>query len=75
MRRGMGLVVIGTAIGVAGAIALKSVIASQLYGVSATDPVTFVMVAVALLAVAALATAVPAVRATRVDPAVALREE
>ena len=75
MRSGMALVGIGTAIGVAGAVAMKSVISSQLYGVSATDPTTFVLVAVALLAVAALATMVPAMRATRVDPAVALREE
>jgi ABC-type lipoprotein release transport system permease subunit len=51
------------------------VLASQLYGVSATDPATFAALAALVLAVAALASWLPARRATRVDPMVALRQE
>jgi putative ABC transport system permease protein len=75
MKSGMGLVLLGAAIGVAGAFAMRRVIEGQLFGVSATDPVTFSVVAAALIGVAALATLVPALRATRVDPAVVIRDE
>ena len=74
MRQGLALVGLGVAIGVLGAFGLTRLIASQLYGVHPTDPTTFVVVAVTLAGVAALATFVPAMRATRVDPVVALRD-
>ena len=75
LRQGMSLALMGIVIGVGAAFALTRLIESQLYGVRATDPATFVGVA-ALLAVTALAAnLVPALRATRVDPAVVLREE
>ena len=67
--------VIGILAGLAGAAALTRVMASLLFGVSATDAVTFGAVAVLLAAVAFAATVIPAHRATRVDPIVALREE
>jgi putative ABC transport system permease protein len=75
MRQGLTLVGLGVVIGVAGAFGLTRLIASQLYGVRPTDPATFVLVAVTLVGVAALATFIPAMRATRVDPVVALRDE
>jgi putative ABC transport system permease protein len=75
LRQGMALALVGVGIGLAGALALTRVIASQLYAVRATDPATFAAVAVLLAAVAAVATLLPALRATRVDPVVALRED
>jgi predicted permease len=66
---------IGMVIGVALALAAARLLASQLYGVSATDPMTFVAMPLFLIGVAALATYVPARRATRVDPVEALRSE
>jgi putative ABC transport system permease protein len=67
--------VIGAVIGLLGGFALTRLIASQLYGVKATDLVTFGLVTAILLAVATCATLIPALRATRIDPMVALREE
>jgi predicted permease len=75
VRQGMELAAVGILAGLAGAAALTRVMASLLFGVSATDAVTFGAVAVLLAAVAFAATVIPARRATRVDPMVALREE
>ena len=72
---GAKLAVIGIMIGVCGALVTTRLLSSLLYGVSATDPLTFVAVAVTLLAVALLACWIPAWRAMRVDPMVALRHE
>jgi putative ABC transport system permease protein len=75
VARGMRPAVVGLAAGLAGALALTGVLSKLLYGVSATDPLTFVGVAVVLAAVALLANWIPARRAARVDPAIALRSE
>jgi putative ABC transport system permease protein len=73
--QGLKLTLAGLAIGLAGALGLARLLSSQLFGVRPDDPATFAMVAV-LLGVVALATSlVPARRATRVDPATALRSE
>ena len=73
--QGARLAAVGIIAGVAGAFALSRVMAGLLYGVSATDPLTYAALAVVLAAVAVGACAVPARRAVRVDPAVALRAE
>jgi ABC-type antimicrobial peptide transport system permease subunit len=75
LTQGMRPVVGGLIAGVALAIALRRVLASQLYGVAPTDPLTFGVVVLVLLAVALAACLVPGRRATRVDPLVALRYE
>jgi ABC-type antimicrobial peptide transport system permease subunit len=75
LRQGMELAGAGVVAGLLGAVALTRVMASLLFGVSTTDVLTFSMVPVILIATAMLATYVPALRATRVDPTVALREE
>ena len=66
---------VGMAIGIAVALGAARLLASQLYGVGATDPATFVAMPLFLIGIAALATYVPARRATRVDPVTALRSD
>ena len=73
--RGRRLTAIGLGLGVVGALAASRLLASILFGVKATGPPTYVAVAVVLLATAAVASYLPARRAMRVDPMVALREE
>ena len=73
MGEGLSLAAAGAAIGVAGSLALNRLLATLLYGVTATDPLTCVAVPVALSVVAGVASYVPARRATRVDPLVAMR--
>ncbi len=73
MRRALELAGAGVVFGVLGAVALREAIVSQLYEVSALDPRVFVLVPLALLGVALLASCLPAWRAARIDPAVILR--
>ncbi|HUD99746.1 MAG TPA: ABC transporter permease [Bryobacteraceae bacterium] len=75
VRQGMALAAVGIAAGLIGAVALTRVMTGLLFGVSATDALTFASVAAILAAVVCAATIVPARRATGVDPMVALREE
>jgi putative ABC transport system permease protein len=75
VRQGMIMALIGLGIGLIGAFSLSRVMRSLLHGVSPTDPLTFTGVSIVLLCVALLACLIPARRATRVDPIVALRNE
>jgi predicted permease len=75
VRQGLRLTLIGVVLGVAGAWALTGFIASFLFGVAPRDPATFALVSLALVAASILACYIPARRATRVDPMVALRYE
>jgi len=75
LGRGLRIVLAGTALGLVGAYLGARAIESQLFGVAAGDVVTFVLVPLVLVAVAAVACWVPARRAARVDPAVALAAE
>lgn len=75
MRRAMVRAVLGVALGTVGALVAARAMASLLYGVGATDPVSFVGVAVLLLVVAVAATLIPALRAARVSPLVAIRTD
>jgi putative ABC transport system permease protein len=75
LRSGMSLVLIGAALGLAGAFAITRVMANLLFGVAPTDLATFTAVSAVLIVVAFLACFIPARRATKVDPLVALRYE
>jgi putative ABC transport system permease protein len=75
VRQGMQLTLVGIFAGLLGAVALTRVIASLLFGVTATDAATFLAVPTLLAVVAFAATVIPAWRASKVDPMVALREE
>jgi putative ABC transport system permease protein len=75
LGHGARLTLMGVAIGIAAAFGLTRFLSSQIYGIKATDPVTFIGVAILLTLVALLACYIPARRAMRVDPMVALRHE
>jgi putative ABC transport system permease protein len=75
LKKGMGLTIAGIAIGLIGAFVLTRLMSSLLFGVKASDPLTFVTVPLVLGLVALLACLIPARRATRIDPLVALRYE
>jgi predicted permease len=75
IREGVSVAVVGLAAGLLGALAAGRLLASLLYGVEASDPVTFASAALFLLAVALLASALPALRAARLDPVEVLRSE
>jgi putative ABC transport system permease protein len=71
----MALALVGVAVGAVGAWLLSRLMQKLLFGVTASDPLTFVAVSMLLAFVAALAASIPGLRATRVDPVIALRSE
>jgi putative ABC transport system permease protein len=75
LREGLILALTGIAIGLAGALALTRYLTGQLYEVKPTDPLTFIAVSAAFAGITLVATYIPARRATKVDPMVALRYE
>jgi putative ABC transport system permease protein len=75
LSQGVLLALMGVALGVAGAFGLVHLISTMLFGVRATDPVTFALAPLALLGVAVMASYIPARRAAKVNPTVALRND
>ena len=75
LRQGMALTVVGIVAGLIGAALLTRVMASLLFGISTTDLVTFSAVPLILATIAVIASYLPALRATRIDPVIALRDE
>ena len=75
VKQALILVFIGLILGIAGAYGLTRFLANELYGVTATDPATFIAVSVGLVVVAVLASLIPTRRAVSVDPTEALRHE
>jgi ABC-type antimicrobial peptide transport system permease subunit len=75
LGQGLRLALLGAAIGLAGSLALTRVIASELFGVKPADPATLIGAVLSMLGIALLAAYLPARRATRVDPVIALRHE
>ena len=75
VSQGMSLTLLGIGIGLAGALAVSRLLAGLLYGVSATDPLTYASVSLGLVAAALLACSLPARKATTIDPAEVLRAE
>ena len=75
VKQGLRLVGLGLAIGLVAAFGLTRVMATLLFGITATDPLTFISISLVLLAVAIFASYIPALRATKVDPMVALRAQ
>jgi putative ABC transport system permease protein len=75
VRNALILVAIGMVLGLGGSFALTRVISEELYGVTATDPTTFILVSLGLVLVAVVASVIPTRRAVKVDPTIALRYE
>jgi hypothetical protein len=75
LREGSGLVALGLALGIADAFASAGVIRRLLFGIASHDPVTFIGVAVTMAAIGIVACWIPALRAARIDPAIAMRSE